>query len=97
VCGLWFNNTWGNGNVEIVGSGKWGCEMCKWERISLMEEKLKNGLILIEDIKLGKGKVEILDSGMRDCERCKWERICLIDEKLKNSLIEIENIKLRNG
>jgi hypothetical protein len=36
----------------MVDSGKWGCERWKWERICLMEEKHKNGLIEIEGIKL---------------------------------------------
>jgi hypothetical protein len=35
--------------AEIIDSGKWDCESCKWERICLMEEKFKNGLFEIED------------------------------------------------
>jgi hypothetical protein len=42
----------------MVDSGKWDCERCKWERIYLMEEKLKNGLIEIEDIKLKNKRLE---------------------------------------
>jgi hypothetical protein len=38
-----------------------------------MEEKLKNGLIETEDIKLGNGNVDIADSGKWDCERSKRE------------------------
>jgi hypothetical protein len=44
------------------------------------EEKLKNGLIEIEDIKLGNCKAEIVYSGKWDCEICKFERICLMEE-----------------
>jgi ribosomal protein L37AE/L43A len=36
----------------MVESGIWDCEMCKWERICLGEEKLKIALIVNEDIKL---------------------------------------------
>jgi hypothetical protein len=55
----------------MVDSGNWDCVKCKWERIFLMEGKLKNFLFEIEDIKLGKGKAEIVDRGKWDCERCK--------------------------
>jgi hypothetical protein len=41
-----------------VDSGKWNCERCKWERLCLLEEKLQNGLIQIEDLKLKNKKLE---------------------------------------
>jgi hypothetical protein len=46
-------------------------------------EKLRNGLIEIEDIKLGNGKDGIIDSGKWDTERWKRERICLWRRNLK--------------
>jgi hypothetical protein len=36
----------------MLDSGKWDCESWKRERICLMEEKIKNGLIETEDINL---------------------------------------------
>jgi hypothetical protein len=60
------------------------------------EEKFKNGLTEIEEIKLGKSKAEMRDGRKWDCERCKWERICLMEEKLKNGLIKTEDLKLNN-
>jgi hypothetical protein len=78
----------------MVNSGKWDCERWKRGRNCSMEEKLKNDLFEIEDIKLGNGKAEMVDSWKWDNERWKRERICLMEEKIKNGLIETEDIKL---
>ena len=52
TCGRWFHNSCGNVKVQLVDSGKWNCERCKWERLCLLEEKLQNALNQIEDLKL---------------------------------------------
>jgi predicted nucleic-acid-binding Zn-ribbon protein len=31
----------GNVKVQLVDSGEWNCERCKWERLCLLEEKLQ--------------------------------------------------------
>lgn len=58
TCGRWFHNGCGNVKAQLVDSGKWNCERCKWERFCLLEEKLKNALIEIEDLKLRNNKLE---------------------------------------
>jgi hypothetical protein len=50
TCGRWFHNSCGNATVQFVDSGKWNCEMCKWERLCLLEVKLQKILIQIEDL-----------------------------------------------
>jgi hypothetical protein len=42
----------GNVKVQLVDSGRWNCERCKWERLCLLEEKLQNALNQIEDLKM---------------------------------------------
>jgi hypothetical protein len=42
TCGCWFHNSCGNVKDQLVDSGKWNCERCKWERLCLLEEKLQN-------------------------------------------------------
>jgi hypothetical protein len=42
----------------LVDNGKWNCERCKWERLCLLEEKLQNALIWIEDLKLKNKKLK---------------------------------------
>ena len=58
TCGRWFHNGCGNVKVQLVDSGKWNCERCKWERFCLLEVKLKNALIAIEDLKLRNKRLE---------------------------------------
>jgi hypothetical protein len=48
----------GNVKVQLVDSGKWNCERCKWERLCLLEEKLQNALNQTEDLKLRNKKLE---------------------------------------
>ena len=51
-------NSCGNVQAQLVDSGKWNCESCKWERLCLLEEKLQNDLNQIEDLKLRNKKLE---------------------------------------
>jgi hypothetical protein len=44
TCGRCFHNNCRNVEAQLVDSGKWNCEWCKWERLCLLEEKLKNAL-----------------------------------------------------
>jgi hypothetical protein len=52
TCGRWFHNSCENVKAQFVDSGKLDCERCKRERLCLLEEKLKNTLNQIEDLKL---------------------------------------------
>jgi len=58
TCGCWFHNSCGNVNAHLVDGGKRNCERCKWDRLCLLEEKLQNALIQIEDLKLKNKKLE---------------------------------------
>jgi hypothetical protein len=58
MCGRWFQNSCGNVKTELVDSGKWNCERCKWERPCLLEEKLQNALNQNEDLKLRNKKLD---------------------------------------
>jgi len=58
TCGRWFHNSCGNVKAQLVDSGKWNCERCKWERLRLLEEKLQNALNQIEELKLRNKKLE---------------------------------------
>ena len=51
TCGSWFHNGCGNVKAQLRDSRKGSCEKCKWDRLCLLEEKLKNALIEIEDLK----------------------------------------------
>jgi hypothetical protein len=44
TCACWFHNRCRNVKVQLVDSGKWNWETCKWERLCLLEEKLQNAL-----------------------------------------------------
>jgi hypothetical protein len=54
TCGRCFHNSCGNVKAQLVESGKWNCERCKWEMFFLLEEKLQKALNQIEDLKLRK-------------------------------------------
>jgi len=58
MCGHWFHNSCGNVMAQLVDSGKWNCERCKWERLCLLEEKLQNALNQNEDLKLRNKKLD---------------------------------------
>jgi hypothetical protein len=56
TCGHWFHHSCKN--VQLVDSGKWNYERCKWKRLCLLEEKLQNALIQIKHLKLKKKRLE---------------------------------------
>ena len=58
TCRRWFHNGCGNVKAQLVDSRIWNCERCKWERLCLFEEKLKNAVIEIEDLKLRNKRLE---------------------------------------
>jgi hypothetical protein len=50
TCGLWFNNSCGNVKVQGAESVKLICGKCRSERLRLLEEKLQNSLLQIDDL-----------------------------------------------
>jgi len=50
TCGHWFHNSCGNVKAQVVESGKWICDKSRSERLRLLEEKLQNALLQIDDL-----------------------------------------------
>jgi hypothetical protein len=50
MCGCRFHNNCGNIKAQVVESGKWICGICISERLRLLQEKLQNALLLIDDL-----------------------------------------------
>ena len=44
--------------MQVAESGKWYCNMCRWERVRLLEEKLQNTLLETEDLKQKNKRME---------------------------------------
>ena len=74
TCGRWFHNSCGNINAHLADSGKRNCERCKWDRICLLEEKLQNALIQIEDLKLKNKKLEEQKAGRTITSGSNWKQ-----------------------
>jgi len=50
TCWLWFHNSCGNVKTQVAESGKWICGKWRSERLRLLEEKLQNVLLQIDDL-----------------------------------------------
>ena len=50
-CGRWYHNSCGNVKVQVAQSGRWNCERCRSERLRVLEEKLRDAQILIDELK----------------------------------------------
>ena len=50
-CGRWYHNSCGNVKFQVVESGKWNCDRCRSERLWVLEEKLGDTEIQIEELK----------------------------------------------
>jgi hypothetical protein len=46
----WFHNNCGNVKAQVTESGRWICEWCRSERRRLLEEKVQNALLQIDDL-----------------------------------------------
>lgn len=51
TCGRWYHNSCGNVKFQVAESGKWNCDRCRSERLRVLEEKLRDAQIQIEDLK----------------------------------------------
>ena len=50
-CGRWYHDSRGNVKFLVAESGKWNCDRCRPERLRVLEEKLRDAQIQIEEIK----------------------------------------------
>jgi len=48
--GHWFHNSCGNVKAQVAEGKKWICDKCRSERLGLLEEKLQNALLQIDDL-----------------------------------------------
>jgi hypothetical protein len=49
-CGQWYHNSCGNVKFQVAESGKWNCDRCRSERLRVLEEKLRDAQIQIEEL-----------------------------------------------
>jgi hypothetical protein len=50
TCGCWFRDSCGNVKAQVAESGKWICNKCRSESLRLLEEKLQNAFLQIDDL-----------------------------------------------
>ena len=50
TCGCWFHNSYGNIKAQVAESRKWICGKCRSEKLRLLEEKLQDALLQIDDL-----------------------------------------------
>ena len=50
-CGRWCRNSCGNVKIQTAESGKWNCDRCRSERLRVLEEKLRDAQIQIEELR----------------------------------------------
>jgi len=50
-CGRWYHNSCGNVKFKVAESGKWNCDRYRSERLRVLEQKLRDAQIQIEDLK----------------------------------------------
>ena len=48
-CGRWYNSC-GNVKFQVAESGKWNCDRCRSERLPVLEEKLRDAQVQIEEL-----------------------------------------------
>lgn len=54
----WLYNSCGNIKTQVAESGKWVSDRCRWEKVRLLEEKLQNALLDIEDLRRKNKRME---------------------------------------
>jgi hypothetical protein len=50
TCGRWFHTSCDNVKAQVAESGKWTCNQCISEKLRLLEEKLHNALLQIDEL-----------------------------------------------
>ena len=105
MCGHWFHNSCGNVKVQVAESGKWVCDKCRLERLRLLEEKLQNALLQIDDLtRKNKELEEQLQLAAAGREVGRWDMVsglvkggeCLVlgDSIIGNVGIECSDMKV---
>jgi hypothetical protein len=102
LCGWWYHNSCGNVKFRVVESGKWNCDRCRLESLRVLEEKLSDIQIQIEELKR-RNRVQLLlmengkNTGKRDTvtvssvgEKC----LVLGDSIVRNSGAEKSNMRV---
>jgi hypothetical protein len=51
TCGRWEHNSCGNVKVQVAESGKWYCVSCGFERLRVLEDKVRDAQVQIEEQK----------------------------------------------
>jgi hypothetical protein len=49
-CGRWYHNSCGNVTFQVAESGKRNCDRCRSDRLRVLEEKLRDAEIQIEEL-----------------------------------------------
>ena len=50
LCGRSYHNSCGNVKIQSAESGKWNCDRCRSERLRVLEEKLRDAKIQIDEL-----------------------------------------------
>ena len=67
-CGRWYHNSCGNVKFQVAESGKWNCDRCRSERLRVLEEKLRDAQLQIDELKR---RNKALEEQLRVCENGK--------------------------
>jgi hypothetical protein len=58
-CGQWYHNSCGNVKFQVAESEKWNCDRCRSERLRVLEEKLREAQIQIEELQRRNKALEV--------------------------------------
>jgi hypothetical protein len=103
--GRWYLNSCGNVKFEVAESGKWNCDRCRSVRLRVLEDKLRDAQIQIEELKRRKKALEeqlLLTENGKDVG--KWDMVtvkpggekCLVlgDSIVRNAGAEKSNMRV---
>ena len=49
-CERWYLNSYGNVKIQVAEIGKWNCDRCRSQRLRVLEEKLREAQIQMEEL-----------------------------------------------
>jgi hypothetical protein len=78
TCGQWYHNSCGNVKLQVAESGKWNCAGCRFERLRVLEDKLKDAQTQIEELKRTNKALEeqlVLMKNGKDVGKLDTERV----------------------
>ena len=74
--GCWFHKSCANVKVQVAGRRKWICDKCRSDRIRLLEEKLQNALLQIDNLsRKNKALEEQLQLATAGREVGRWDTV----------------------